>query len=290
MPSLIRASASDGASVPARWAGAIVRHPGLAIGTLVLVVVLAAAIAAPVLGTVDPNRLNPMLRLKPPSASAWFGTDRLGRDIYSRVLFGARVSLIVGVSVAVLVTALGLTVGLLAGFLKRADSMLMRLMDALMSIPAVLLAIALMSLTKASVGNVIFVVALGELPAMARLVRSVVLSLRERPYVDAAITSGTRLPLLLVRHILPNTVSILLVQGTFVFASAMILEAVLSFVGAGTPPDVPSWGAMIADARGTFQIAPYTVLFPALALSLTVLSVNMVGNGLQAVLDRQARR
>lgn len=285
MPSLIRASASDGA--PARFAGAIARHPGLAVGTVLLCLVVAVALLAPFLGTVDPNRLNPMLRLKPPSATAWFGTDRLGRDIYSRVLYGARVSLLVGVSVAALATGAGLLVGLLAGFLKRADSLLMRVMDALMSIPAVLLAIALMSLTKASIANVIFVVALSELPGMARLIRSVVLSLRERPYVDAAITAGTRLPMLLVRHILPNTVSILLVQGTYVFASAMILEAVLSFVGAGTPPDVPSWGAMIADARGTFQIAPFTVLFPAVALSLTVLGVNMVGNGLQAVIDRQ---
>lgn len=267
----------------------LARRRGLVAGAVIVGVMIMFALLAPVLFTVDPNAIAPLNRLMPPSDPAWFGTDRVGRDIWSRAVYGARVSLFVGVSVAGLVCAAGLVIGVVAGFFRFADNIVMRAMDALMSIPSVLLAIALMALTRASIGNVILVIAVGELPGVARLVRSVVLSLRQQPFVDAAIASGTRLPMLLWRHILPNTLSILVVQGTFVFASAMILEAVLSFIGAGTPPDVPSWGNMIADSRSTFPIAPFTVLFPAFFLSLTVLGVNMLGNGLRDMLDPRQR-
>jgi peptide/nickel transport system permease protein len=257
----------------------------------VLVVVLLVAVLAPWLGTVDPQALSPAQRLKPPSSEHWFGTDMLGRDVYSRVIFGSRVSLTVGIAVAVLSIGAGLAIGLVTGFVRWLDALVMRIMDGLMSIPSVLLAIALMALTKASIGNVIAAITLAEVPRVVRLVRGLVLSLREQPYVDAAIAAGTRLPLILVRHILPNTLAPLLVQGTYVCASAMIIEAILSFIGAGTPPNIPSWGNIMAEARSLFQIAGYLILFPGVFLSLTVLAVNLLGDGMRDALDpRLARR
>jgi peptide/nickel transport system permease protein len=201
------------------------------------------------------------------------------------------VSLVVGLSVAVLSILIGLVLGLVTGFIRWVDAIMMRIMDGLMSIPPVLLAIALMALTKASIENVILAITLAEVPRVVRLVRSLVLALREEPYVEAAVAAGTSLPRILVRHILPNTVAPLLVQGTFVCASAMITEAILSFIGAGTPPNIPSWGNIMAEARSLFQIAGYLLLFPGIFLSLTVLAVNMLGDGMRDALDpRLARR
>jgi peptide/nickel transport system permease protein len=273
------------------FSNAFRRHPTAIVGGLVLAVMVLTAVLAPWLATVDPQALSPIQRLKPPSGEHWFGTDMLGRDVYSRVIYGSRISLAVGIAVAAFSIAVGLTIGLVTGFIRWLDAIVMRVMDGLMSIPSVLLAIALMALTKASVGNVILAITLAEVPRVVRLVRSLVLSLREQPYVEAAIASGTRLPLILLRHILPNTVAPLLVQGTYICASAMILEAILSFVGAGTPPNIPSWGNIMAEARSLFQIAGYLVLFPGLFLSLTVLAVNMLGDGMRDALDpRLARR
>jgi len=194
-------------------------------------------------------------------------------------------------AVSVLSTAVGLVIGLVTGDLRWLDAVMMRIMDGLMSIPSVLLAIALISLTTASLGNVIVAIAITEVPRVVRLVRSLVLSLREQPYVEAAIASGTRLPAILIRHILPNTVAPLLVQATYICASAMITEAILSFIGAGTPPNIPSWGNIMAEARSLIQVAPTILLFPGIFLSLTVLSVNLLGDGMRDALDpRLARR
>jgi peptide/nickel transport system permease protein len=274
-----------------RFRDAFSRHPTALIGGVILVGMSAVAIFAPWLFTVDPQAVAPLKRLKPPSADFWFGTDMLGRDVYSRVVYGARISLLVGLAVAFCSTLLGLAVGLVTGYVRRLDAIVMRVMDGLMSIPSVLLAIALMALTKASVGNVIVAITVAEAPRVVRLVRGLVLSLREQPYVEAAIAAGTTLPRILVRHILPNVVAQLLVQGTYVCGSAMITEAILSFIGAGTPPNIPSWGNIMAEGRSLFQIAGYLIVFPGICLSLTVLAVNLLGDGMRDALDpRLARR
>jgi peptide/nickel transport system permease protein len=274
-----------------RFKDALRRHPTAIAGGVVLLMMVAVALLAPWLGTTDPLALSPIRRLKPPSAQYWFGTDMIGRDVYSRVLYGTRVSLSVGLAVALLSGTIGLAIGLVTGYLRWLDAVMMRVMDGLMSIPSVLLAIALISLTKASLQNVIVAIAITEVPRVVRLVRSLVLTLREQPYVEAAVASGTRLPAILLRHILPNTVAPLLVQATYICASAMITEAILSFIGAGTPPNIPSWGNIMAEARSLIQVAGTILLFPGLFLSITVLSVNLLGDGMRDALDpRLARR
>ena len=272
-------------------AGFVYRQPAIAFGGALLIVMLLIAVLAPYLGTVDPTALAPAKRTRSPSADYWFGTDMLGRDIYSRVLYGARVSLLVGFSVAILASLAGLAIGLVSGFVRWADGIIMRVMDGMMSIPPILLAITLMALTRASVGNVITAITIAEFPRVARLVRSVVLSLREQPYVDAATASGTRTPMIILRHILPNTLAPMTVQATFLCASAMIVESILSFIGAGTPPNIPSWGNIMAEGRALWQVKPFIVFFPAVFLSLTVLAVNLLGDGLRDMLDpRMAKR
>ncbi len=267
------------------------RHPTAIVGGIVLLAMVLCALFAPWLGTVDPQAVTPVNRLKQPSAAFWFGTDMLGRDVYSRVVYGARVSLSIGIAVALFSIAAGLAIGLVTGYLRWLDAIVMRFMDGLMSIPPVLLAISLMALTRASIENVIVAITLAEVPRVVRLVRSLVLTLREQPYVEAAVAAGTSLPRILVRHILPNTAAPLLVQGTYICASAMITEAILSFIGAGTPPNIPSWGNIMAEARSLFQIAGYLIFFPGVCLSLTVLAVNLLGDGMRDALDpRLARR
>jgi peptide/nickel transport system permease protein len=275
----------------ARFKDALRRHPTAIFGAVVLLAMIALALAAPWLGTVDPQAMSPVKRLRDPWGEYWFGTDMLGRDVYSRVIYGARVSMSVGLAVAILSTLLGLAIGLVTGFIRWADAVVMRVMDGLMSIPSVLLAIALMALTKASLENVIFAITIAEIPRVVRLVRSLVLTLREQPFVEAATAAGTGIARTLVRHILPNTVAPLLVQGTYIFASAMITEAILSFIGAGTPLNIPSWGNIMAEARSLFQLKPWLILIPGAFLSLTVLAVNLLGDGLRDALDpRLARR
>lgn len=272
----------------AAGARALWRHPAFAVGASLLVVMALLALLAPWLGTVDPNALAPVRRLQEPSTRAWFGTDMLGRDLYSRVLYGARVSLTVGLSVALLACVLGLLVGLISGFVRRVDVVLMRVMDGIMSIPSILLAISLMALTRGSVGNVIVAITLAEIPRVARLVRSVVLSLREQPFVEAAIAAGSKPAVVIVKHILPNTLSPLIVQGSYICASAIITESILSFIGAGTPSTLPSWGNIIAEGRALWQVSPHMVFFAALFLSVTVLSVNLIGDALRDLLDPRA--
>jgi peptide/nickel transport system permease protein len=248
------------------------------------------SIAAPLLAS-DPLELNPIIRLKPPSAEFWFGTDFLGREVYARVIYGGRISLTVGLAVAVIATTVGLFIGLLAGYIRAVDAVVMRVMDGLMAIPGVLLAIALISLAGASVINVIIAITIPEVPRVVRLVRAVVLTIREQPYVEAAVSVGTKLPKILWKHILPNTMAPLIVQATYVCASAIVIESILSFLGAGTPPEVPSWGNIMAEGRDYFQIAPWMIFFPGLLLAITVLAVNILGDGLRDSLDpRIARR
>jgi peptide/nickel transport system permease protein len=290
-----------------RVMGAIYRHPTIVLGGTVVGVMVLIALLAPcgvtgchlpytdinlhLLGTLDPTALAPAKRTRAPSELNWFGTDMLGRDVYSRVIWGSRVSLTIGFSVAAVASIIGTALGLIAGFTRWVDAIVMRVMDGLMSIPGILLAIALMALTRASMQNVIIAISVSEFPRVCRLVRGVVLSLREQPYVEAAIASGTRIPVIIWRHILPNTLAPLMVQATFICASAMITEATLSFLGAGTPPIIPSWGNIMAEGRALWQVKPYIVFFPAIFLSITVLAVNMLGDGLRDALDpRLAKR
>ncbi len=271
-----------------RWA---YQHPNMAIGSAILLLMLFAAIFAPFLGTVDPTALATSKRTRFPSSDNWLGTDMLGRDIYSRILYGARVSLIVGFSVALLASLAGLAIGMVSGMVRWADSIIMRVMDGMMSIPPILLAIALMALTRGSVQNVVIAITISEIPRVARLVRGVVLTLREQPYVDAAVAAGTRTPMIILRHILPNTLAPMSVQATYICASAMIVEAILSFIGAGIPPITPSWGNIMAEGRSIWQVKIFIVLFPAMFLSITVLAVNLLGDGLRDALDpRMAKR
>jgi peptide/nickel transport system permease protein len=267
------------------------RNPTIVAGGVLLLIMIFIAILAPYLATVDPTALAPAKRTREPSAQYWFGTDMLGRDVYSRVIYGSRISLLVGFAVAVVASAIGTFIGLLSGFIRGLDTVLMRVMDGLMSIPSILLAIALMALTRASVQNVIIAIAIAEFPRVSRLIRGVVLSLREQPFVEAAVASGTRTPMIILKHILPNTLAPLMVNATFICASAMIIEASLSFIGAGTPPIIPSWGNIMAEGRALWQVKPYIVFFPAIFLSVTVLSVNLLGDGLRDALDpRLAKR
>jgi peptide/nickel transport system permease protein len=267
------------------FTGFLRRHPTIAVGGALLILMVLMAVLAPYLGTVDPTTLNTSRRTREPSALYWFGTDMLGRDIYSRVVYGARVSLTVGFSVAILASIAGLAIGLVSGMVRWADGLIMRVMDGLMSIPPILLAVALMALTRGSIGNVIMAITIAEIPRVSRLVRGVVLSLREQPYVDAAVAAGTRMPMIILRHILPNTLAPMTVQATYICASAMIVEAILSFIGAGVPPITPSWGNIMAEGRALWQVKPFIVFFPALFLSVTVLAVNLLGDGMRDALD-----
>jgi peptide/nickel transport system permease protein len=264
---------------------AAARYPLAALGALLLTLILLAAVLAPLLGTVDPTALSPANRLRPPSPANWLGTDHFGRDAWSRLVYGARVSLIVGGAVAFLAVSIGLVIGLVAGYIRWLDAIVMRMMDGLMAIPGILLAIALVSLSGASTITVIVAILIPEIPRVVRLVRAVVLSVRDEPYVEAAISVGTPLSKVLFRHILPNCIPPLIVQATYICASAMLTEAILSFLGAGTPPIIPSWGNMIAEGRLFFQIAPWNILWPGIALSLTILAVNVLGDGLRDRLD-----
>ena len=268
-------------------------------GGLALMIALMG-IFAPYLDTRDPSAISPANRNAVPGEVAKMrdletgqrievtyrmGSDTLGRDVYSRVVYGARTSLIVGLSVAAIAIAIGMTLGLVAGYFRWADGIIMRIMDGMMAIPAILLAIAVVSLFSAGLLSVIIAIVVAEIPRVVRLVRSVVLSIREEPYVEAAITAGTPTPLLLIRHVLPNTIAPLIVQGTFIVASAIIIEAILSFLGIGIPPEIPTWGNIMAEGRQVFQLFPHNILYPGAILALTVLSVNILGDGLRDTMD-----
>jgi len=281
-------------------------NPGLATGALIVLFMVAIGALAPLLGTIDPAEINPAFRNKKPGVERTvraddgtetrivhrFGTDTLGRDIYSRTVYGARVSLIIGVTVAVISVSIGLIVGLIAGYIRWLDGLIMRIMDGLMAIPAILLAMGVVSLTRGSgLIAVVIAIVIPEIPRVVRLVRSIVLSIREEPYVEAAITVGTPTALLLIRHVLPNTVAPLIVQGTFICASAILIEAILSFLGIGIPSETPTWGNIMAEGRSLFRIYPHNIFYPGIFLALTILAINMLGDGLRDTLDpRFAKR
>ena len=275
------------------------------IGGAALLLLLAIAIAAPWLGTVDPTLFDAASRdLKPGAAGEimtlegdvkrhtfLMGSDSFGRDVYSRVLYGTRVSLVVGIASALLAAAFGVLCGLAAGYLRWLDGPLMRVMDGIMAIPAILIAIAVVALWRASLPSVIIAIAIPEIPRVTRLVRALVLSIREEPYVEAAIALGTPTRKIMFGHILPNTLAPLLVQGTYICAFSILLEAILSFLGVGLPPDIPTWGNIMAEGRVQFVAYPHNVFFPGIFLAVTVLAVNILGDGLRDTLDpKMAKR
>jgi peptide/nickel transport system permease protein len=283
----------------------VLRNPSVIFGGSIALVMLIIAALAPYLGTRDPAEINPSARNQKPGYTTTvrddegkrvsvvyrLGSDSLGRDIYSRVIYGARVSLIVGVTVAAISVFIGLIIGMIAGYVRWLDGIIMRFMDGLMAIPEILLAIALVSLSRAGLPAVIIAIVIPQVPRVVRLVRSVVLSIREEPYVESAITVGTPTPTLLFRHVLPNTTAPLIVQGTFICASAILVEAILSFLGIGIPPETPTWGNIMAEGRTYFRILPHNILYPGIALALAVLAINMLGDGLRDTLDpRFAKR
>lgn len=265
--------------------------PIVAFASLMLLLIVLAAIFAPWVTPYDPTRLSPATRLDPPSELNWLGTDAFGRDLFSRVVYGARISLIVGVGAAVAAVLLGLAVGLIAGFFRSLDAILMRVVDGLMAIPNILLAIAIVALSGASLWTVLIAITIPEVPRVVRLVRSVVLSAREEPYVEAAMAAGSSTWRILTRHLLPNTIAPLIVQGTYICASAILIEAILSFLGAGISPETPTWGNIMAEGRIYFQINPGIIFWPGLVLSVTILSINLVGDAVRDALDpRMAKR
>jgi peptide/nickel transport system permease protein len=280
------------------WLVAI-RNPNVIFGGVILLAMILIALLAPFLGTVDPTRIDPAARNKKPGTEitmrlddgttvkrvAIMGTDSLGRDVYSRVLYGTRVSLAVGISVAIAAVAIGVVIGLVSGYVRWADGIIMRIMDGLMAIPGILLAIALVSIWRAGLITVVFAIVVPDVPRVVRLVRSIVLTVREEPYVEGAISVGTPTWTLMFRHILPNTIAPLIVQGTFLAAAAILTEAALSFLGIGIPPEIPSWGNIMAEGRTLFRVFPHNILYPGIFLALTVLAINIMGDGLRDTLD-----
>jgi peptide/nickel transport system permease protein len=303
----LEALSTEAASVhvqPSAWAR-VRRSTSVRIGGIALLLLLVIALLAPWLGTVDPSLFDPASRDLLPGNTGeittlegetlkhkfLMGSDSFGRDIYSRVIFGTQVSLIVGVATAVVALAFGILFGLCSGFLRWLDGPLMRVMDGVMAIPAILIAIALVAMWKGSLATVVVAIAIPEIPRVTRLVRSLVLSIREEPYVEAAISLGTPTWLIMLRHILPNCVAPLVVQGTFICASGILTEAILSFLGVGLPPDIPTWGNVMAEGRAQFNEYPHNIFFPGIFLAVTVLAVNILGDGLRDTLDpKMAKR
>jgi peptide/nickel transport system permease protein len=289
---------------PSAWTRAT-RNLSVRIGGAVMAVLVLIALAAPFLGTVDPSLFDPASRDLLPGKTGeittlegetlehrfLMGSDSFGRDIYSRVIYGTRVSLIVGVATALVSLAFGIALGLVSGFVRWLDGPLMRVMDGVMAIPAILIAIALVAMWRGSLLTVVVAIAIPEIPRVTRLVRSLVLTIREEPYVEAAISLGTPTLKIMWRHILPNTVAPLIVQGTFICASGILVEAILSFLGVGLPPDIPTWGNVMAEGRAQFNEYPHNIFFPGIFLAITVLAVNILGDGLRDTLDpKMAKR
>jgi peptide/nickel transport system permease protein len=270
--------------------GFLTATPIIAAATICLALIALISILSPLIAPHDPIQLAPSQRLKPASAQFLLGTDAFGRDLLSRVIYGGRVSLLIGVGSAILSIVIGLAIGLVSGFFRLVDSIVMRVMDGLMAMPSILLAIAVVSLSGASIWTVLVAITIPEIPRVARLVRSVVLSAREEPYVEAAISVGSSLPKIMWRHLMPNTIAPLIVQGTYVCASAILTEAILSFLGAGISPETPTWGNIMAEGRQYFQIKPSLIFWPGLLLSLAILSINLIGDAARDALDPRMKQ
>lgn len=263
---------------------------GPMIAAVILVIIVLATVLAPVYVPYDPLAMNAVARLKPASSEFLLGTDHYGRDTFSRVMTGGRVSLLIGVGAAVVSVSIGLMIGLVAGFFRAADGVIMRIMDSLMAIPAILLAIALVALNGPSLTSVIIAITVPEVPRVVRLVRSVILSAREEPYVEAAIALGSSMPKILIQHLMPNTFAPLIVQGTYICASAILIEAILSFLGAGVSTEIPTWGNIMAEGRTYFQIKPGLIFWPGLLLSLCILAINLLGDTARDLLDPRMKK
>ncbi|MEL4072987.1 ABC transporter permease [Ochrobactrum sp. GPK 3] len=261
----------------------------LVAGALLAAIVLLTLIS-PWIAPHDPLAMNPLMRLKPPSDEYLLGTDNYGRDLFSRMILGGRISLLIGLLAAAASIAAGVFIGLIAGFFRTADTIIMRMMDALMAMPSILIAIALVALNGPSIGSVIAAITIPEIPRVVRLVRSVILSAREEPYVEAAMALGSSTPKILFRHLLPNTMAPLIVQGTYIVASAILTEAILSFLGAGISTEIPTWGNIMSEGRQFFRIKPSIVLWPGLLLTLCVLSINLLGDAARDSLDPRLKK
>jgi len=273
-------------SLPRSWRSGL----GPIIAAVVLAAIVLTAIFAPLIAPHDPLTMNTVQRLKGPSEIYPLGTDAYGRDLFSRIVTGGRISLFIGIGAALVSVFIGLIIGLVSGFFRLADAIIMRLMDSLMAIPSILLAIALVSLNGPSIWSVMAAITIPEIPRVVRLVRSVVLSAREEPYVEAAIALGTSMPKILWRHLMPNTLAPLTVQGTYICASAILTEAILSFLGAGVSTEIPTWGNIMAEGRVYFQIKPSLIFWPGLMLSLCILSINLLGDTARDVLDPRLKK
>ncbi|SMH46731.1 ABC transporter permease [Azospirillum agricola] len=298
MASLPAASASPAPSAPkapGRSPAALIlrqllRRPLVVVALVLLAAILAVAASAAWIMPYDPMKMDILSRMKPPSAAHWFGTDEFGRDVMSRIMQGAQLSLLVGLLVVVVAAVFGTLIGLLAGYVRPLDGVLMRLTDALMAFPDILLAIAFMAALGPSLFNVVLALGIVYTPRVARVVRAAALVVREMPYVEAATALGASTPRIVFLHILPNLMSPLVVQATFIFAYAILTEAALSFLGVGVPPTTPTWGNMIAGAQQYFQQADWLVLFPGLAIVVTVLALQIVGDGLRDALDPRLQK
>lgn len=276
-------------AVGPRWLQLLVRDSGAVTGAVIVSAVMALALFGPALSGYDAVHVDPMNRLLPPSSQHWIGTDTFGRDVLTRMLYGARVSLLVGLATMVITASAGAFLGLVAGYIDAADGPIMRVMDGFMAFPSLLLAIAIMAALGARTDNVVVALSVVYLPRVTRLVRGQVLVVREFVYVEAARAMGADAPRIIVRHILPNSLSPLIVQASFTFALAVITEASLSFLGAGVPPEVPAWGNMLQDGVRVIGVAPWLSIMPGLAIAVTVLGLNLLGDGLRDCLDPRLR-
>jgi peptide/nickel transport system permease protein len=259
-------------------------------GAIILAIVILAAILAPWIAPYAPNKLSIINKLKPPSATNFFGTDEFGRDIFSRAIYAGRISLLVSLGVVFISTVIGVALGVAAGFFRKLDAPISRLLDAMMSFPDILLAIALVAALGPSLSTVMIALGITYAPRLARIVRGSTLVLRELPYIEAAVAMGLPTWQILLRHVLLNLTSPILVQATFVFASAMLAEASLSFLGVGVSTDMPTWGTMLASGREYMNNAPWLMVFPGLAIVFSVLSLQLLGDGLRDLVDPRLKQ